>query len=502
MASYKVLLLLLALVFVAKAHDDYHCTHDKEEQHPIEQEHVDEDTSAMQGGRFLADTEYPNIRIYAYYDLLNTAPSSFKAYVKNELAPPVIAWFEGALRVKYPLKTKLVVTKSSICGFSTPSVLKSGVDADYAIVYTSNSQSTSTVANSGACTQASGTKRPLVANTKFNRQMFFPANGDVLEHEKNMYLLIHEMMHTFGFSKSLYDNFIDANGNTLKGHIKTHNLNGKTNTVIDVPPLTSRLRKFYGCDTVKGGYMENDGSASGSHFERKFFLYETMCSGGLHGRRVSEFSLALLEGSGWYVPDYNYAEPFFFGQDKGCGFIMEKCSNTVSQFEEFCTGSGRGCAAHGRSGGKCSSEDKADGCRIINPDVDNDCDNPNGEDDARLPSLQVYGRGAESKCFTGNLNTKSGSTVTSFCFRYSCSGSGSNTKLEVQVGKNTITCESKGKKSVDGYYGTIDCPDPAKFCTTIGKKYCPRNCMNRGTCVDNKCVCHSGFTGVDCGLYI
>ena len=27
---------------------------------------------------------------------------------------------------------------------------------------------------------------------------------------------------------------------------------------------------------------------------------------------VSEFTLALMEDSGWYVVDYNYAEPFFW----------------------------------------------------------------------------------------------------------------------------------------------------------------------------------------------
>ncbi|XP_064026907.1 tenascin isoform X1 [Pogoniulus pusillus] len=28
---------------------------------------------------------------------------------------------------------------------------------------------------------------------------------------------------------------------------------------------------------------------------------------------------------------------------------------------------------------------------------------------------------------------------------------------------------------------------------------CPRNCFNRGLCVQGKCVCHDGFTGEDCG---
>jgi len=55
--------------------------------------------------------------------------------------------------------------------------------------------------------------------------------------------------------------------------------------------------------------------------------------------------------------------------------------------------------------------------------------------------------------------------------------------------------------SVDGLFGTVDCPDPLTFCNTVGKQYCPRGCMGRGTCVDNKCVCNPGFKGIDCGLF-
>jgi hypothetical protein len=38
--------------------------------------------------------------------------------------------------------------------------------------------------------------------------MLKEANGDVLLHEKNMYLLIHEIMHTLGISKNAYDSLL------------------------------------------------------------------------------------------------------------------------------------------------------------------------------------------------------------------------------------------------------------------------------------------------------
>ena len=368
-----------------------------------------------------------------------------------------------------------------------------------------------TEANSGTqiaatkyCYLASGTKRPLIARIMINRNMMPISNTNVLMHEKNMYTMIHEMMHGLGFSTYQYSNFIDANGKRLSGHIKSVKIAGITRTLLDLKPLTTRLRNFYGCSTLQGAVMENGGGSgtSASHFERKFFVYEHMSSGSIFGRRVTEFSLALLEGSGWYLPDYSYAEPYFYGKGQGCGFVTGTCSSTKSSFDEFCTGTTRGCAPHGRGGGKCSSDSIMDGCRFVYPDEDYDCENPDGEDYARLPELQTFGRGAGSKCFTGDLNSRSSTSKTSFCFKYTCVGSGSSTSVEVQVGNHKAVCTKEGKKTISGYYGSIDCPDPQTFCNGPGKKYCPRNCMGRGTCVNNVCKCRTGFKGVDCALKV
>jgi len=306
---------------------------------------------------------------------------------------------------------------------------------------------------------------------------------------------MHEIMHGLGFSPNTYKYFVDSNGKTRTGHIKSVSVNGATRTFIDVPPLTQKLRNHYGCSSLQGALMENGGGSgtSASHFERKVFLYEHMTSGSIIGRRVSEMSLALLEGSGWYTPNYAYAEPYFFGKGQGCSFVT---GSTCTAFDEFCSSSSRGCAPTGRGGGSCRSDSISDNCKYYSPDEDFDCENDNGEDYARLPGLQVYGRNAGSKCFTGTLNTRASSSRTSFCFKYTCSGS----SLTVQIGNKQIACTKEGTKAVDGYYGSIDCPNPATFCSTVGKKYCPRGCMGRGTCVNGKCQCRSGFTGIDCAL--
>jgi len=499
--SFVLIVILLGVSFSQiNGHDG--CNHDEIEQDP-QLAPIQEDTSALGDGRALAS--YSNFRIYPYYEFLKKSTSSaYASYIMNELVPPAVDYFKSALKIKYPVVGNLLLGSgvSTVCEHSTPSILKSGgVATDFFIYFDSESASGTQIANSKYCFLASGTKRPLVGRTMINRNMMPIATNDILTHERNLYTIMHEMMHTFGFSTSMYKFFIDNNGKTRVNHLKTVVIAGKSRTVLDLPPLTERLRTFYGCSTLQGALLENGGgeSTAASHFERKFFVYEAMSSGSIGGRRISEFSLALLEGSGWYAPDYSYAEPYFYGQGQGCSFITGACSSSSSQFEEFCTGNSRGCAPHGRGGGYCSSDSIMDGCKFYFPNEEYDCENPDGEDNARLPELQVFGRGSGSKCFMGDLNTRqSNNGRTSFCFKYTCTGSGASTKVEVQVGNNKVTCSQAGTQTIDGYYGSVECPEPLTFCNTVGKKYCPRNCMGRGSCVDGKCECRSGFSGVDC----
>jgi len=364
MTYYKAFFISFALLFVslyAFEHEGY--THGPSDDHiplPLD---VEEDLSFLsnvEGERMLAS--YPNIRIHANYDNLNSAPSSYKAYIQNELAPAVISYFESALRLKYPLSGNLIIpnVQTQLCSFNTPQMLYSpGIAADYFIFFDSQSaQGQGWIADSYVCFMASGTNRPLISTTKFNRALLVDPQGDVLVHEKNTYLLIHEMTHTFGFTAAMFPYFIDEYGNQRRGHIKTATLNGQQSTVIDVPPLTNKLRAFFGCSSLMGAYLESSGSGgtAGSHFSRRQFLFEYMTSGLLFQQRVSEFGLAMLEGSGWYVPDYDYAEPYTFGQGEGCGFLFDTCSASNFNYDEFCKGSQRGCTFQGRGGGGCTSD--------------------------------------------------------------------------------------------------------------------------------------------------
>ena len=333
---------------------------------------VDEDLSALSSqDRLLADTTYPSLRIHPIYTGLSVATKEFQEYFQNDLVPPVVSFFQAALKVKYPIASKLSFKSSvtSMCGQSVPAELYSGVTADMAYFFSiKNLEDSSTVASSYACFLASGTYRPIVGTTWFNIALF-KATTDVLLHEKNTYMLMHEFTHSLGFASSMYKYFVDDSGKRLSGHIKSATLDGATSIVLDVEPLTSRLRTFFGCSTLAGAYMENGGSSgtAGSHFERRQFVFEAMSSPLIYEQAYSQFTLALLEGSGWYTANYSMADPYWFGQGEGCSFLTGTCS--ASSYEEWCTGSSRGCTVTGRGGGSCSADIRSDSCRYQYPNV-------------------------------------------------------------------------------------------------------------------------------------
>ncbi len=65
-----------------------------------------------------------------------------------------------------------------------------------------------------------------------------------------------------------------------------------------------------------------------------------MTASDMKDQRFSEFTLALLEGTGWYQVNYDHAEPMTYGKNKGCAFLDTKCvdpSTGLPNFSEFCS---------------------------------------------------------------------------------------------------------------------------------------------------------------------
>ena len=84
--------------------------------------------------------------------------------------------------------------------------------------------------------------------------------------------------------------------------------NSNNSTKIKTKNVLRVAREYYGCANISGVELENEGSDGTSHWESVFLHNEIMTSTPQSNWAFSNFTLALLEDSGWYKVDYTKAE--------------------------------------------------------------------------------------------------------------------------------------------------------------------------------------------------
>ena len=143
-------------------------------------------------------------------------------------------------------------------------------------------------------------------------------------------LFFHEITHILGF---LYDSFQYFPGgleNTIKTQIDSRGIN---RTYIITPKVVQLAKKYYNCDNIIGLELEDqkdDEEHISSHWEGRILLGEYMNSIQYKPEVVlSEFTLALLEDSGWYKVNYFTGGLMRFGKNKGCNFLNNDCCNNA-----------------------------------------------------------------------------------------------------------------------------------------------------------------------------
>lgn len=144
---------------------------------------------------------------------------------------------------------------------------------------------------------------------------------------------------------------------------------------------------------------------------------------------MTDFTLAVLESSGWYKVNYSMTEPFHWGKNEGCEFLDGPCISDktfVPNFDVFCTPlAQQGCSFTSRNLAFCgnvmpfTTDPKlpktlnyfnnfttmadifADNCPYFIGVPRQDCEEPTAKAFASLPDSEVYG--PNSRCFTGTL---------------------------------------------------------------------------------------------------
>ena len=145
-------------------------------------------------------------------------------------------------------------------------------------------------------------------------------------------ILLHELTHILGFLISLFKLYPGGEANTI---IYEQEQRTKVNKgFIITPKVVSFGKKYFNCDSLRGVELERGSkdNIADSHWEARILLGEYMNSDIYTPEQViSEFTLALLEDSGWYKANYYTGGLMRFGKNQGCIFLNKDCYNYNSE---------------------------------------------------------------------------------------------------------------------------------------------------------------------------
>ncbi|XP_072173799.1 leishmanolysin-like peptidase [Diadema setosum] len=167
----------------------------------------------------------------------------------------------------------------------------------------------------------------------------------------------HEIIHALGFSAALYAFYRDSNGQPLTPRLATglpefnatmglyqwseNVIRPVTRTDWDVRTgqmehtvnmivtrkVVEEARAHFNCPTLEGVEVENHGGTGTeiTHFEKRLLANEAMTGTHTHERIFSRLTLAVMEDTGWYVANYDRADPLHWGRNLGCDFVKKSC---------------------------------------------------------------------------------------------------------------------------------------------------------------------------------
>ena len=168
------------------------------------------------------------------------------------------------------------------------------------------------------------TNRVIIS--KLNIPLSYMNNAQLTQVEAET-ILLHEMTHILGFQYENYQYFPGGINGVIS---KETDDNGKNRYYIITPKVVELAKKYYNCDSLIGLELENqeniNNNIPSSHWESRILLGEYM-NLDLYTPEVviSDFTLALLEDSGWYKVNYYTGGLMRFGKNKGCDFINKDC---------------------------------------------------------------------------------------------------------------------------------------------------------------------------------
>ena len=162
------------------------------------------------------------------------------------------------------------------------------------------------------------TGQPLLGIININKEVDYTKVNSLRYIEL---ILLHEMTHILGFTQYFFTTFYHNFFQKIDNYgIKRAYINSKK--VVEV------AKKYFNCSTIEGVELEEFGGSGtvSSHWESRILLGDYM-NGVTYNEEevISEFTLALLEDTGYYQVKYYTGGLMQFGKNKGCEFLNSKC---------------------------------------------------------------------------------------------------------------------------------------------------------------------------------
>lgn len=418
-----------------------------------------------------------------------------KSILLNNVLPAATAKLSTMLQVDQ--STANIVVPTNLCSRVTKPAAHSttGVsNTDFVLYVSAGPTSGSTMAWASYCT-LDQYHRPIAGVANFGPSYISWSSTSSSSNAELVATAVHEMLHALGFSQTFYMNYFVGGTSTTV----TRTMRGKTVTLLTTPYVASVTRTFFGCDTLEGAEMEDEGGSGSamSHWDRRMYRDELMAAAG--GTYFSVVTLAYFKDTGLYNVNFNTAEAMAFGASAGCGFLTTKC-NTVTGgkdtfwcFDEKVTSA---CTFDKKGIGYCNVQTDTtalpsyfqyfsnplqggplfvDRCPYIQPYSNRICTDTvtTTTEDLRLG----YAFGSNSRCIT----TSGGSTSSTGLVQQGLVSSGSpyrclllrcpnGVRLEIQIGGSTtwLQCPVDGSAGSinppSGYVGLILCPAASSIC--------------------------------------
>ena len=362
----------------------------------------------------------------------------------------------------------------------------------------------------GACLVDGNTGRPVAGAVNVCPDRLLAVRGaSAFSRDALVLDVVHELLHVLAFSEGLYTSFKHA----------VTRAGGRA--LVTSPAVLAVARQHFNCPALSGVPLEDNGGegTANTHWEMRALNGELMVGTVVAGQRpaLSNFTLALLEDSGWYAPQYSAATPLTWGAAAGCDFAeaalaRKPCPETPpSRF--LCApaaGETATCTHDSLAVGTCArlpltSIDEQ--CFAVLPYSNWVCRDSTLADDDNDRSQWGYAFGPGARCVAGGRQPWSrrvGSLVYTMsepsagCFRLDCPAGAH--QPSVSVAGAQLSCPADSTVNLDralrGWTGQLGPCPAANLCTSLA---CPGDCSGSGECVGGgRCLCWPGWQGTNC----